>query len=231
MGDDLNYLYSGAESVKQNSAEYEGDDGLDNYVADDRTTLQAARARALLESDDDDAPGVCEDDLLADLNSPTRNCPANGDLMVITNTQAKGYQRLSPVRPSTGAWLAFMLPLIFAPTPNAALPPTPLELTIVLSPSLTPPLPLLSSKPPPQQPPWPLTLGVFSPALVSPPPAGPKLTQTKRDLRASSALANKQLWLSDVRQPNPRPGGGNGHTAATERRAVYFFDVCFRVGL
>ena len=78
---------------------------------------------------------------------------------------------------------------MLAPTPNAALPSTPLELTIVLSPSLTPPLPLLSSKPPPQQPPWLLTLGVFSLALVSPPSAAPKQKkqklQPKQGLRAS----------------------------------------------
>ena len=117
---------------------------------------------------------------------------------------------------------------MLAPTPNAALPSTPLELTIVLSPSLTPPLPLLSSKPPPQQPPWLLTLRVFSLALVSPPPAAPKQKKqklAKQGLRVSSALANKQLWLSAVRQPNPRPGGGNGHMAAVNAAALIFF--CF----
>ena len=79
MGDDSNYLDSDAESVKQISAEYDDDDGLDDYVGDHRTSLQASRARALVESDDDADPGVCENDMLAALNSPTRNCPANGD--------------------------------------------------------------------------------------------------------------------------------------------------------
>ena len=42
MGDDSNYLDSDAESVKQISAEYDDDDGLDDYVGDHRTSLQAS---------------------------------------------------------------------------------------------------------------------------------------------------------------------------------------------
>ena len=49
MVDDMDYLDSDAESVKQNSGEYDDDDGLDEYVPED-TTLQAARARALLDA-------------------------------------------------------------------------------------------------------------------------------------------------------------------------------------
>ena len=60
--------------------EDDDDDGLDDYFGDNRTTLEAARARAHLDSvDDDDDPGVRDGDPIADLNSPQRNCPANSD--------------------------------------------------------------------------------------------------------------------------------------------------------